>query len=216
MIEILLETNDFIAIDKPPGMLSVPTVMRDQDPRPCAIELMRAQTKQELLPVHRLDEAVGGVLIFAKNRSTKQNLSALFESRKIEKRYLALTETKTDVPQPLPSFTWESKLVRGKKRTFEAAHGKLSITKAQILEKQTHEGNPVLLWELEPLTGRGHQLRYHLSSNGFPILGDAKYGATIAWKENGIALIAKSIAFDFGGRVEVQSKRMFTDRLQTS
>ena len=76
--------------------------------------------------------------------------------------------------------------MRGKRRTFEAAHGKESLTLARVKPNQN--------WELRPVTGRPHQLRFEMVKHGFPIEGDVLYGAPKR-EAAGIALMA--VALDF-------------------
>jgi tRNA pseudouridine32 synthase/23S rRNA pseudouridine746 synthase len=86
---------------------------------------------------------------------------------------------------------WRSRLVRGKRRAFEAAHGKDSLTRARLTVAARG------LWELQPVTGRAHQLRFEMAKNGHPILGDVLYGGPPpADPTQGIAL--RAIRLEFG------------------
>jgi tRNA pseudouridine32 synthase/23S rRNA pseudouridine746 synthase len=82
---------------------------------------------------------------------------------------------------------WKSNLVRGKKRSFIADHGKPSVTRAKSAGAAVGE---FLKWELQAVTGRPHQLRFEMSRRGFPILGDTLYGGAATNQKNWLALRA--------------------------
>jgi tRNA pseudouridine32 synthase/23S rRNA pseudouridine746 synthase len=111
---------------------------------------------------------------------THRTLSMAFERHEVGKGYAALTEG----PVPARSdHRWSNLLLRGKKRSYESPHGKPAVTEATYLGRH----GDWLKWSLNPLTGRNHQLRVHLHQHGWPIVGDALYGATAPWPD-GIAL----------------------------
>ena len=86
---------------------------------------------------------------------------------------------------------WKSQLLRGKKRAYESPHGDWSETLANLEMSATTP--PCWVWQLQPLTGRSHQLRYEMSRHGFPIWGDHLYGSSVSGPENHIALRAVSL-----------------------
>lgn len=204
MISIVFENQNFIAADKPHGVLSVPGRAGEKDARPC---LGRELAKKfgEILPTHRLDFEVSGLVLYARSKQAHRAANLWFENRKIHKLYEAWTEgpRAEDFSQPQ---VWESVLVRGKRRTFEAPHGKPSATRVRWLEQLSTGGLDFQRWNLEPLTGRGHQLRFELAKHGFPIVGDKLYGASHDFRNSaGIALRAIQLdlsdcqdAADFG------------------
>ena len=121
------------------------------------------------------------------------------EDRTVRKTYLA--HTTGDAPGPaVTTLRWEDRLLRGKKRAYAAPHGKEAVTDAVF--ERVSQG--VLTWTLRPKTGRNHQLRVHLASRGWPILGDALYGSTVAWPA-GIALRAVRVDLPDGTVWEVPS-----------
>ncbi len=116
------------------------------------------------------------------------------------------------VSLPTPWWEWTSRIVKGKRRVFEAPHGDLAITRARILKilkstdsfshysqvKESYfelNSSLLYLWELEPVTGRSHQLRFELCKHGFPIVGDTLYGGLASPNEDWIALRAYKIEF---------------------
>lgn len=175
----IFENEYFLVVDKRPGYLSVPSRQKE-DCRPCELQEWSCNRGIRLWPIHRLDEKVTGLLMFAKTREAHQKANEWFEKRKIKKTYEALT---LSVPFELTegqSFLWTSCLLRGKKRAYERDFGKEAKTQAILLKKQIIWGeSAVSLWKLHPLTGRSHQLRFELAKQGYPILGDELYGSSI-------------------------------------
>lgn len=184
--EILALSKDLIVIDKPAGQLSVPARFAD-DPRPCVGSLLQKELGQQIFPVHRLDFEVSGPLIFALNREAHRLASLWFERETIHKTYQAWAEGAGEVSDQVQ--LWESRLVKGKKRTFEADYGKPSRTQARCLKNQTFQNRNFSLWELSPLTGRSHQLRFEMQKRVAPIWGDALYGSKAPYpRSNEMAL----------------------------
>jgi tRNA pseudouridine32 synthase / 23S rRNA pseudouridine746 synthase len=207
LARIVFQNTEVVAADKPGGVLTVPSRIGGEDPRPCFGRMLEAALGLRLWPVHRLDVEVGGLVLFAKNAAAHRVANAAFEGRQVDKRYEALTEGADKVAQLPAEWTFESLLVRGKRRSFAAPHGKPATTRARAVSKvaaaaflaRDAGGRPpseLLHVELAPLTGRPHQLRVHLANAGFPIAGDALYGATTRWREAGvIALRSVALAF---------------------
>ncbi len=191
---VLQENPNYLLLYKPAGMLSVFSRLGTQDPRPCLLQILRDQYG-EIFPVHRLDAEVSGLILYARNANSHRILNQLFENQDLQKSYQALTECQ-DPSRSLNAFQewqlWSSKIVRGKKRSFQAPHGKEAKTRVCILKQHSAS---LIEWNLQPLTGRTHQLRLELSAHGFPILGDTRYGSTISMQEAQIALIATEINF---------------------
>jgi tRNA pseudouridine32 synthase/23S rRNA pseudouridine746 synthase len=188
-----------VAIDKPPGWLAVPGRPTEQDrerkddSRPVVGRWLEKELGARVFPVHRLDEPVSGLLLFALDPHAHRALNDAFATRAVGKTYEAWTEagpTGTDTGGPV---TWRSKLCKGKRRTFEAPHGKVAETVATWLGPHTTPAGIVQAWRLLPLTGRPHQLRVHLAAAGCPILGDALYGGPAWPTARGIALRAVQI-----------------------
>lgn len=191
-LPIVFENKFFVVVDKPAGMLSVPSRQGPQDRRPVVGLLLQKQLQTKIFPCHRLDLEVSGLLLFAKDPAAHKAANRWFEKHEIRKTYHALAEGALNKAEEFREQTeWKCKLVRGKKRAFEADYGDPAQTLATFKgEKDGH-----LFFELMPLTGRSHQLRYEMYRHQFPICGDTLYGAKGEWKEAGIAL--KATALDF-------------------
>jgi tRNA pseudouridine32 synthase / 23S rRNA pseudouridine746 synthase len=194
-LTIVLQTPNAILIDKPAEWLSIPG--RDpKDTRPVLGRILEEQLQTKIFPIHRLDAEVSGLILYGLTPEFHKEANALFENKQIKKTYQAFTN---DGPfEKNQKMTWRSKILRGKKRTYEAAYGKDSLTDAEVFNKTSS----VLEWRLNPVTGRAHQLRFELAKRECPILGDVLYGSKDTWSEPGIALRAVRIDFpeDFASR----------------
>ncbi|UOF02487.1 RluA family pseudouridine synthase [Bdellovibrio reynosensis] len=205
IIRRIFESDDFVLIDKLAGVLTTPSRFEEEDIRLCLGTALQAEMKQQIYPVHRLDFEVSGLVMFAKNAEAHRQSNAWFENKLVQKTYRALTTPQdfshipanisnpriTFEPKANETLHWKSQLLRGKKRTYESPQGKPSLTLAAFLGTT----KDFLLWDLQPVTGRPHQLRYELSRHGFPIVGDALYGSKVPFGENKIALRSYKIDF---------------------
>jgi tRNA pseudouridine32 synthase / 23S rRNA pseudouridine746 synthase len=189
---ILFQNERFVAVDKPPGWLSVPGRTPDEA-RPVLGRELERELGMRLWPVHRLDAEVTGVIVFAKDAEAHRAASGWFEERAIEKVYEALSEG--DGPAADTEQVWRSRLLRGKKRAYESPAGKDCETLARCVGKAETGQGSAWRWRLEPKTGRPHQLRFELARHGHPILGDALYGAKRPWDGGGIALRCVRLGF---------------------
>jgi len=179
-VHIIYEDDHIIVIDKPAWQLCVP----GKDP----LMISTLQHVNDYLGftarvVHRLDCATSGVMIFAKSLQAQRHLHLSFRQRKVAKIYHALIcgkleQTKGHITLPLMT-DWPQR----PKQKIDFVHGKAAHTDWQ-------QGSSILLqdkWfisvELRPKTGRTHQLRLHMASQGNPILGDRLYGAATYWSQ---------------------------------
>lgn len=171
---LLFSDEDYLVVDKPPLSLVIPGRRGDRRVLKSELELQHGR----LWVVHRLDWGVGGVLLFARNADAHRHASQAFEHRAVVKRYEALTGGVA--PDGVQWF--KQPLKRGKKRAYVHDQGKKAVT----VGTASQEGERVR-WSLTPKTGRNHQLRVHLMTAGFPIVGDALYGSELPW-DDGLAL----------------------------
>jgi tRNA pseudouridine32 synthase/23S rRNA pseudouridine746 synthase len=198
----IFENDHFVVARKPGGVLTVPSHQGRDDPRPILGIQLQEQLGIQIFPVHRLDFEVSGLVLFAKSRDAHQHANQWFEHQLVKKTYRAWTQTQNFAHIPAhianprqaltlavnQTFDWHGRIARGKRRAYQSVEGKDSITHAQYLGPEPAQG--FLCWDLEPLTGRPHQLRVDLSRHGFPVVGDNLYGATSPCQINMIALVA--------------------------
>ena len=167
----LYADDSLLVFDKPSGLLAVPG--RGPDKQDCLAA--RAQARYpDALVVHRLDMATSGLMVMARGVAAQRALSRAFAARAVEKRYLAVVAGRPDAP-PGEWGTIDLPIIvdwpRRPLRIVDPVRGKPSLTRWRVVEADA-AGTRV---ELEPITGRSHQLRVHLSELGHPILGDALY-----------------------------------------
>lgn len=186
----IFANENWIGVEKPALWLTVPSRTGGEDPRPCLGRILETETGKRLFPVHRLDFEVSGVVLFALTPEAHRAANQWFESHLVRKTYRALSRGPVEEMFLTPGV-WRSKQVRGKRRTFAAEHGREAITEYRCLGG---DSSGQALWELHPLTGRPHQLRFEMANRGYPILGDRLYGAA-AWAGEGIALYARELDF---------------------
>lgn len=194
-ITVLFQNTHAVIVDKPAGWLSVPG--RDsKDERPIVGRILETQLKTKIYPVHRLDAEVSGLMLFSLSGEFHKEANQLFENQQIKKTYQAFSSSGAFAENE--KLIWKSKILRGKKRAYEADYGKSSITHAMVVKKNLNS----LEWRLNPITGRAHQLRFELAKHQCPILGDNLYGSNVEWPQPGIALRAIQIDFpgDFASR----------------
>lgn len=178
-------------MDKPAGWLTTPA-RHDSDERKCLGVELQKHLKRQIYPVHRLDFEVSGVVLWALNADAHRTAQAWFETSKIKKIYQAISN-KGEFPFTVEWREWHSKIAKGKRRAFEAPHGKPSITRARILDEQ----NGFWKWELMPVTGRPHQLRFEMAKHGVPILGDKLYNPKDDYPYPAQAIALRAVELDF-------------------
>ncbi len=160
-----------IVAEKAAGLLSVPG--RGADKADCLVNRVQAEYP-EALAVHRLDMGTSGLLLLARGEEMHKELSRAFRDRLVDKRYIAVVQgipktSKGSIELPL-ICDWPNR----PRQKVDFDIGKPSLTHYQVLESAA-DGSWTRV-ELEPVTGRSHQLRVHLASLGHPILGDELYG----------------------------------------
>ncbi len=144
--------------------------------------------------IHRIDRPVSGVVIFARTSKGLSKMNALFRDRKIRKTYRALVEGKmNDAQGTLIHYLSKNEEQNRSKAADKPADGLLRCELHYTVIKHTER---YTLVELEPITGRHHQIRVQLSAIGHPIRGDIKYGARRGNKDRSICLHAYSIEFE--------------------
>jgi tRNA pseudouridine32 synthase/23S rRNA pseudouridine746 synthase len=165
-----------VVLNKPSGLLAVPG--KGEDKQDCLSTRVQAQYADALV-VHRLDMATSGLMIMARSPAVQRTLNDAFATREVHKRYVAVVDGLTSgsgdwLSIDLPILVdWPNRPLR----KIDAVHGKPSITRWRRVASDAAANTSRL--ELDPLTGRSHQLRIHLQSIGHPILGDGLYAPAV-------------------------------------
>lgn len=197
--QLIFENEHFIIVDKASGVLSVPGRIQNEDL--ILGRILEVDFKIPILPIHRLDFEVSGLIMFAKTKEAHRVGNSWFNDKHIFKTYSALTTGETPSFPEDEEMEWKCMLMRGKKRAYEAPHGKVAVTKV-FFRGQTKTGQ--FIWDLHPITGRSHQLRYELYRHGHPIVGDRLYGSTENFTENSDSIALRSYQLDFHSCLEAQ------------
>jgi 23S rRNA pseudouridine955/2504/2580 synthase/23S rRNA pseudouridine1911/1915/1917 synthase len=166
-LSIIFESPDFIVLDKPAGLLSIP----DREGKEPSLKSRLREQYGNIFTVHRLDRDTSGVIVFAKNEATHKYLSKIFEDRSVEKIYQGIVlgtppEPKGTIDLPIMEHPAKPGLM------VINRHGKASLTDYEVVETI----GPYSLLQFRIHTGRTHQIRIHMQSIGHPIACDDMYG----------------------------------------
>jgi 23S rRNA pseudouridine1911/1915/1917 synthase len=205
---ILYEDNHCLAVAKPAALLTQGV--------PPGIPSLESQVKAYLkdkynkpgnvylgIP-HRLDRPVSGVVLFARNTKAARRLAEQFQQRQVTKLYWAAVETRAGGPQPPASGVWEDWLRKlpEEARSERAEKGTEGARRAVLHFRSLRTFASGALLEIRPETGRMHQIRLQAALRGWPVKGDALYGATTTFgppaelpRDRVIALHARSLTF---------------------
>lgn len=208
LLSCIAADDDLLVLGKPSGLLCVPG--RGEDKQDCLSA--RAQARwPEALVVHRLDMSTSGLVLMARSPAVQRQLGLAFEQRAVHKRYVAIVDGRLSEPAG-EAGGWQTidapiaaDWPRRPLRIIDAA-GKPSQTRWRVLAHDPPGWPGCTRVELEPITGRTHQLRVHLAHLGHPILGDALYASeAIAARAPRLLLHARQLGFahpvDGGWRV---------------
>ena len=183
-LKVLFEDDEIAIVNKPAGLIvsgnKFKTLQNALQPN-----LKKSNAKDKLpnpLTTHRLDSQTSGLVIVAKTYSSRIKIGEMFENRQIHKSYHAIVQGKLEGSGEINTVV-------------QAKMAKTLYQSLQIVDSVKNEF--VSLIKLSPVTGRKHQIRIHLSSLGFPIVGDKLYGETDnILKRKGLFLAATSLTFE--------------------
>ena len=165
---IIFEDDNFLIIDKEPGILVHPTSRGEKN---TIIGQIIEKYPQASL-VHRLDRDTSGLLIIAKNPEAQKNLREQFKVRQVKKKYYCLVLGKTPAKDIIVAKVGR-KNRQGKMTTM---CGKKAETKYQVIDYyQDSAGNHYSFLDVQIISGRTHQIRVHFKSQGCPVVGDRVY-----------------------------------------
>lgn len=196
MAKILYEDNHLIVVNKPTGVLVQGDDTGDEPLSESVKEYIKIKYKKPgavfLGVVHRLDRPVSGVVVFARTSKALSRMNALFQKREMKKIYLALAEGHPKEEETLKHWLTKDET---KNKAAASPHPHPRGKESELSYKTLAVRGGVSLLQVEPLTGRPHQIRVQLASIGCPIAGDVKYGSKTAHPEGGIFLHAYRLSF---------------------
>src|SRR3954470_11691970 len=191
-LAILHLSEQLVVVNKPSGLLSVPG--RGEGQEDCLSRRVQAEFPDALI-VHRLDMGTSGIVVMGRGPKVQRELSVMFQERRVRKRYEALVEgnwmaaATGDIELPI-CVDWPHR----PKQKVDHMMGRPSLTRYRVIDIDT--ARAVSRIELDPVTGRSHQLRVHMQAMGHPILGDDFYGTPASCaKAERLMLHASEIEF---------------------
>ncbi|MDO8292562.1 MAG: RluA family pseudouridine synthase [Gallionella sp.] len=199
-LDLIYRDDTLIVVNKPAGLLAVPG--RGAGKQDCLASRVQAAFPDALV-VHRLDMATSGLLLFARGAEMQRHLSHLFRERLVSKCYVAVVSGRLELLAgeiDLPLMRdWPNR----PRQKVDFASGKPSLTRYRVL---AHDDGTTRV-ELEPVTGRTHQLRVHMAASGHPILGDALYGEEVGAER----LLLHASALNFAHPLNTEPLRLASD-----
>lgn len=202
LVKVLFEDNHLIAVNKPAGWLVQPDETGDATLADLVKNWIKVRHQKPgnvyLGTIHRLDRPVTGICVFAKTSKALSRMNLLFQKRKVDKVYWAIT---TQRPEPFENSLTHY-LIKDREKNVTRTLDRLSnrnpdAKKATLSYKLLSSIDRHHLLEVKPETGRSHQIRAQLASINCPIRGDLKYGSNKHPELDGsIYLHARSLAFE--------------------
>jgi 23S rRNA pseudouridine1911/1915/1917 synthase len=196
-LSVLYEDNHLLVINKPAGVLVQGDKTGDIPLVEIAKEYIGAKYHKPgavfLGVVHRLDRPVSGVVLFARTSKALERMNALFRNKQTKKTYWAITDRKPQLQEGTLVHWLVKDEVKNKTTAYKTEHPESS--RSELHYKLIDEANGFYLIEVNPITGRPHQIRVQLASIGCVIIGDVKYGSKIPSEDGSIALHARQLQF---------------------
>ena len=148
----------------------------------------------EIFPIHRLDQNVGGVMVFARTKAAAAELSRAVQEGSMVKEYIAMVHGNPESKGDWTDFLFKDSR---KNKVFVVKKERKGVKMARLEYVRLTEGDPALV-RIRLYTGRSHQIRVQFSSRGFPLAGDHKYGARD--EEKNPMLFSCCITFPWKGK----------------
>jgi len=201
-LDLVYFDESLLVVNKPAGLLSVPGRGLEKSD---SLTVRVQREFPDARSVHRLDMGTSGLLVFARDADMHRQLSCLFRERAVKKSYIAIVSgrvgnTAGEIELPLAS-DWPNR----PRQKVDFAIGKPSLSRYFLLENMKYPAHvcrhhdvgdlSVSRVELEPVTGRTHQLRVHLAAIGHPVLGDELYGGNVGHNTERLLLHARELTF---------------------
>ena len=196
-LEVLFEDNHLIVVNKLPGQLVQGDKTGDAPLGDLVKEYIKVKYEKPgevfLGVVHRIDRPVSGIVIFARTSKALARMNELFREKKIQKTYWAVVKNRP----PSDQGTLIHYLIKDEARNKSKAYDKeiKNSQRSWLDYKVLGKSDNYFLLEINPHTGRHHQIRVQLSTMGCPIKGDIKYGFDRTNEDGSIHLHARSIQF---------------------
>lgn len=196
-LPVLYEDNHLLVINKPAGVLVQGDITGDKPLVDLAKDYIGEKYKKPgdvfLGVVHRLDRPVSGVVVFARTSKALERMNELFRTRATQKTYWALVTSKP----PRQEGTLVHWLVKDEKKNKTTAYTRENPNglRSELNYKVIDNKHGFYLVEVNPITGRPHQIRVQLASMGCPIVGDVKYGSEMSSPDGSIGLHARQLSF---------------------
>jgi len=194
-IPILYQDDDLLVVNKPAGLLSVPSLP----------DALREQGS-EAQPVHRLDRDVSGCVLLARTSEVRKRLELLFRERSITKTYWALVRGGPRKDEASIQYP----ILHERTHARVSARGQRAHTRYRVLRRLRYKGTDVTEVEIDLITGRYNQIRIHFAHDKLPLIGERKYarGSDDPLKSPRVALHAWRLSFEHpsaGRRIETEA-----------
>lgn len=192
-LRVLYEDNHLLAVDKPAGLVTQPSLEHYDSLELRAKEYIKQAHQKPgavyLHAVHRLDKDVAGVVIFAKTFKALERMHALLREQKMQKKYRARVHGRMTPKEGV----WIDRLEKQSHKAAIATEDAGKVCKLRYCVTEIDDDVSYLDIFLE--TGRYHQIRVQCSAHGHPIIGDVKYGSNVAYPDRHIDLIHSEATF---------------------